>query len=92
MSDSKPDFSVFNDKRVAVVLAVGGQSLVCTGIATYQSSALVGGILGFRIEGEEDAGQPELILSEDGWSGEIQPGARYGCEYCFIPASRGAAG
>ena len=68
-------------RRVAVVLEIEGNKVVCCGKAYYESDRSLGDVL--RIAIDDEPGQ-EFILSESDWDGVIQVDDRYGCDYCVF--------
>lgn len=81
------EFAKYDGQRIAVALPSPRCTVVISGIARFCNDALLGP--GLRIM-PALAGHPsdvEVIITEDGWNGQIVSGARYGCDYCFIPAS-----
>jgi len=89
-NDTKHDFTVYHGKKIAVVLSIQGKQKVCRGTASYKFHAALGPVLAVRIEGEENHGVPELLLSETSWLGGIGVDTQYGCDYCFVPSASAA--
>jgi hypothetical protein len=76
----------FHDKRIAVILPIKGQNTACCGIACFGRDDLLGNVLRIRIDAAHGEGNPEILLCEHEWDGDIAGGAEYGCDYCFRPS------
>jgi len=73
----------FDQERVAVILRQGEDEIVFRGIATFHRDDKLERIL--RIcNDEKTPGNPEIILSEKSWQGQIIPDFQHGCRFCFV--------
>ena len=82
--------SRFHDKRIALILPIKGRNTACCGTACFGRDDLLGNVLRIRIDaahGEaNNEGNPEILLSEHEWDGEISRDTEFGCDFCFRPS------
>lgn len=69
----------FDQKQMAVVVAVDGVRKVLRGSALYLRDPRLGNCLRIVIADEEGL---EILLKEDEWSGKIVKDEQYGCDFC----------
>jgi|RhiMetdeSRZDD1v2_1073273.scaffolds.fasta_scaffold457029_1 hypothetical protein len=72
-------FEQYDQKQMAVVVAVGGVRKVLRGSASYLREPALGNCLRIVIADEEGL---EILLKEDEWSGKIVKDEKYGCDFC----------
>jgi len=81
------DLSECHGKRIAVVLSCQRTTGVFYGVASYEFDETLSNVLRIRVEDVDgDNGEPEIIISEREWDGEIENGREYGCDACLIPS------
>jgi hypothetical protein len=78
--------SRFHDKRIALILPIQGASTACCGLAHFGRDELLGNVLKIRVDAAHGEGNPEILLSEHEWDGEISLDTEFGCDYCFRPS------
>lgn len=86
-SVSRRGLAQFHDKRIAFVLPIKGHFAICCGAAHFGRDDYLGNVLRIRIDSAHGEGNPEILLSEREWDGEISRDTEYGCDYCFRPSS-----
>jgi hypothetical protein len=70
----------YDQKQMAVVVAVQGVQRVLRGSAFYLREPPLGNCLRIVIA---DEGGLEILLKEDEWSGKIVKDEKYGCDFCI---------
>lgn len=77
------DLSMYNGKRIAVVLCRGGIQRVLCGIAAFEKDQDLGSIVRIRLQGEGSdlAGNPAIILQEDAPATCMVVDDRYGYDF-----------
>jgi hypothetical protein len=57
-------------------------------MASYEQDETLGNVLRLRIgHVGGESGNPELLISESHWDGEIRNGREYDCDVCFLPSA-----
>jgi hypothetical protein len=74
-------FERLHQRRIAIEMDSGESSVRFCGTATYEPLSEIGPIL--RIQVADPAGDFDLILSEENWTGKIEKEPGSGCDFCI---------
>ena len=79
------ELSMYNGKRIAVVLSRDGVQRVLSGLAAIENDECLGSVVRIRLQekGSDLAGRPEIILQEDTPAECMVADDRYGCDFCL---------
>jgi len=72
----------FDGKRISVIVEGGKAPIVMCGVAQFERDDLLGNVLRIKMD-EDHPGEPEIIISEEDWSGEIVPDFVHGGQFCI---------
>ena len=76
------DLSVYDRKRIALILSTGAGSSVLTGVASHTRDSRLGRVL--RITPDKlGTGMPVFVIAESDWRGKVTRDSRFGCDFCF---------
>ena len=76
---SRVSLRSLNQRHVAVHLVVQGRERVVSGQGTFELDSKLGGVL--RIDCADGNGRFEILIRETEWTGEIERGTAFGCDY-----------
>lgn len=77
-------------KSIAVHLVINGRERVLKGVGAFGLDARLGGVL--HVTCSDTKGNFELLISENDWKGQVQPGESLGCDYLVRIDSPHSAG
>ena len=69
------------------MLPIKGRFAICRGAAQFGRDDYLGNVLRIRIDAANGEGNPEILLAEREWDGEISRDTEYGCDFCFRPSA-----
>jgi len=78
------DLSMYNGKRFAVVLSVGGLRHVMSGMGAYVCDPHLGPVLRVNLqhdEGSDSTGHQTLLLQEEALRDRLVADDQYGCDF-----------
>src|SRR5262245_33049604 len=73
------DLAYLNNCTIGVSISIQGQPRLFSGLAVYEFDPELGGLL--RIQVAESNDNFEFVLHESRWSGHLQDGSAFGCDY-----------
>ena len=82
--------SRFDGYRIAVMLLHGSRHRVITGTARFKQEKSLGNVLRIRVE-DDEFGDPEVVISEDDWTGQFAVDRLFGCDYFILLQARNAS-
>jgi hypothetical protein len=74
-------FEKLHNRRIAIEMDSGESSVRFSGTASYEPASELGPVL--KIHVIDPAGDFDLILSEERWTGRIVEEQRSGCDFCI---------